>query len=187
MRFDRRLLLIGFSLLFMFGCQPDNPTPDDEESAPPPGDRIPQTVRVRQTAPSPARDRSPQAVANRLVRIALQFPQVKGASAISLGRYTVVGIEVDPKLDRGQVGTLKSSVAEALQEDPQGSNALVTADPDLTQRIRELSEDMANGRPGAGLAEEVAEIAARIAPHPSKEVKRRENNPSPNNQSQRTR
>lgn len=170
----RRFWVLLFSTLFLFGCQTDNPAPSNEESAPPDGNKIPQTVRVRQTAPTPKKEQSPQAVSNRMVNIALQFPQVKQASAISLGGYTLVGINVDPSLDRGQVGTLKASVAEALQEDPQGANALVTADPDLTERIRKLSQDIANGHVLSGLAEEVAEIAARIAPHPAREVERNE-------------
>lgn len=73
---------------------------------------------------------------------------------------------------------MKYSVAEALKEDPQGANALVTADPDLVQRIRELSDDINKGRPLSGLTDELAEIAGRISPQPSKETRKREETPS---------
>lgn len=172
---------MGILLLTLVGCQPANQPPANE-SAPPRGERIPETVRVRQTAPQHRVDKSPQAVAQRMVNIAASVPQVRNATAISLGKYTIVGIDVDPTLDRGRVGTLKYTVAQALQEDPQGSRALVTADVDLVQRIRELNEDLKNGRPIGGIMEELAEIAARISPQPSKEVKKREEAPSKVNQ-----
>lgn len=173
MKIARRLWVLFISTLVLFGCQSDNPPTSSKRSAPP-DDQIPQTVRVRQTAPSPKKEKTSQEIANRLVNIALQFPQVKNASAISVGEYSLVGIDVDPSLDRGQVGTLKASVAEALQEDPQGANALVTADPNLTERIRKLSQEIAEGHVLSGLAEEVAEIASRIAPHPARQVEKNE-------------
>lgn len=173
--------VLGALSIILIGCQPANKPPANQ-SAPPPGQRIPHTQRVKQTAPQPDRDRSPQAVADRLVQIATNVPQVRNATAISLGRYSVVGIDVDPTLDRGRVGTIKYTVAQALQEDPQGSNAIVTADVDIVQRIRELNQDIRNGRPMAGVMEELAEIVARIAPQPSKEVKKREEDPTKVNQ-----
>ncbi|MDR6224848.1 YhcN/YlaJ family sporulation lipoprotein [Desmospora profundinema] len=158
----------------LFGCQPANKPPVNE-SAPP---QTPHTQRVRQTAPEPQRNANPQAVAERLAEIATQMPQVQGATALSAGGFTIVGIDVDPTLERGRVGTVKYSVAEALKEDPQGSNALVTADVDLVQRLRELADDAQKGRPLAGLAEELSDIAARIVPQPSKQVPRQEEPPT---------
>jgi YhcN/YlaJ family sporulation lipoprotein len=161
------------AFLLLVGCQPANKPPGGE-SAPPARHSIPETVRVKQTAPEPTRDRNPQAIAERMVKLAVGIPQVRGASAISLGPYTLVGIDVDPTLDRGRVGTVKYTVAQALHEDPQGTNALVTADVDLVARIRSLSHDLKNGRPVAGILEELAEIAGRIVPQPSRETKKRE-------------
>ncbi|GGE22796.1 hypothetical protein GCM10011571_26090 [Marinithermofilum abyssi] len=171
-------VLCGIGLLF--GCQPANKPPANESA--PPTDKIPHTQRVRQTAPDPRYARNPQAIANRMVRIATNMPQVKGATAVSAGPYTIVGIDVDPTLDRGRVGTIKYSVAQALQEDPQGSNVLVTADTDLVQRLRELSDDVAHGRPLSGVAQELAEIAGRIMPQPSKQIQRKEQAPNRLNQ-----
>ncbi len=167
----RALTLIFLAAVWLLGCQPANKPPANE-SAPSPNTT--QKIRVDQTAPESRRTDRNQAVAERMVRIATSFPQVKSATAVVAGRYTIVGIDVDPTLDRGRVGTLKYSVAQALHEDPQGKNALVTADVDLVQRLRELADDMRAGRPAAGIAEELAEIAARIMPQPSKEVPRQE-------------
>ncbi|MBO2533787.1 sporulation lipoprotein, YhcN/YlaJ family [Planifilum fulgidum] len=171
----RALTLIFLAAVWLLGCQPANKPPANE-SAPSPNTT--QKIRVDQTAPESRRTDRNQAVAERMVRIATSFPQVKSATAVVAGRYTIVGIDVDPTLDRGRVGTLKYSVAQALHEDPQGKNALVTADVDLVQRLRELADDMRAGRPAAGIAEELAEIAARIMPQPSKEVPRQEQPPT---------
>ncbi len=54
----------------------------------------------------------------------------------------------------------------------------MTADPDLVQRIRELSDDINKGRPISGLADELAEIAGRISPQPSKKTQKQEETPS---------
>ncbi|GAA5344689.1 YhcN/YlaJ family sporulation lipoprotein [Planifilum fimeticola] len=172
----RVLSLIFIATVCLLGCQPANKPPANE-SAPPPGTG-PQKVRVDQTAPESRRTDRNQAIAERMVRIATSFPQVKNATAVVAGRYTIVGIDVDPTLDRGRVGTIKYSVAQALHEDPQGKDALVTADVDLVQRLRELADDMRAGRPAAGIAEELAEIAGRIMPQPSKEVPRQEQTPN---------
>ena len=55
-----------------------------------------------------------------------------------MGNTAVVGLNVDGNLDRAEVGTIKYTVAEALQSDPAGANALVTADLDVTNRIADL-------------------------------------------------
>lgn len=117
-----------------------------------------------------------------MTEIATQMPQVESATSIVLGRYTLVGINLDPTLDRGRAGTIKYSVAQALHEDPQGANALVTADPDLVQRIRELADHINKGRPISGLADELADIAGRISPQPSKQTPKNEEPPSPTDQ-----
>jgi YhcN/YlaJ family sporulation lipoprotein len=182
MRFLCRLTIpLIVSLAILAGCQQENKPPANQ-SAPGTNKQIPEVRRVKQTAPEPHRDRSPQAVADRLVRIATSVPHVKGANAIVIGGYTLVGIDLEPTLDRGRVGTIKYTVAEALREDPQGARALVTADTDLVQRIRELNDDIRRGRPISGLMEELAEIAARIAPLPSRETEKSEQKPDKINQ-----
>jgi YhcN/YlaJ family sporulation lipoprotein len=102
--------------------------------------------------------------ADHLVQLATRVKGVKGATAVVVNKVAVVGIDVDDKLERSRVGTIKYSVAESLKEDPLGATALVTADPDLVQRIREMNEDIRKGRPIAGIAEELADITGRIIP-----------------------
>lgn len=105
--------------------------------------------------------------ADRLANLATRVPGVSQATVIVVGPYTLVGIDVNKKLDRGRVGTIKYSVAQALKKDPRGKNALITADVDIVQRLRELNQEIARGKPMSGIMDELAEIAGRIAPQPS--------------------
>lgn len=122
------------------------------------------------TAPTPAPqyNKSNTTIANRLVHIAKRMPHVRNATAVSVGRYSIVGLDLDPTLDRNHVGTVKYSVAQALHKDPVGARALVTADADLVQRLKNVNKDIKQGHPMSGIMHELAAIAARIAPQPTK-------------------
>lgn len=163
-------------ILFTFvvtGCALDNKPPSEDANP------KTQNVSYKQTAPQtsvPSGQKRTQSDTNHLVQLALQIPQVKGASAVSLGRYTIVAIDVNPDLDSARVGTVKYAVAQALRDDPRGKSALITADVDLMYRIQEMNKEISQGRPIAGIMKELAAITSRIAPQPSTEVKKRERN-----------
>ncbi len=107
---------------------------------------------------------SGQQIAKRLTDLAVQVPQVNDATAVVLGEYAIVGIDVDKDLDRSQVGTIKYSVGEILQNDPYGANATIVADPDMNERIREVAADIKNGNPIRGILNELSDITSRIIP-----------------------
>src|SRR5699024_10185829 len=175
-----RILTLICAVGLLVGCQPANKSPANESA--PRANNAPHTERVKQTEPEPRRTNNNQAVARRLTQLATQVPQVEGATAVVFAGYTIVGLDLNSTLDRSRTGEVKYAVAQALHEDPQGANALVTADPDLVQRIRELSDDINQGRPAAGLAERLGDIAGRIAPQPSKETPQKEQPPSQTDQ-----
>ncbi|WP_066369721.1 YhcN/YlaJ family sporulation lipoprotein [Neobacillus fumarioli] len=105
-----------------------------------------------------------QEISKRLVSLATSIPNVNDATAVVLGRYAIVGIDVNSKLDRSQVGSIKYSVAESLKKDPYGANAVVVADPDTTERLKEIQADINHGRPIRGIMEELADVAGRLMP-----------------------
>ncbi|CAM4040607.1 YhcN/YlaJ family sporulation lipoprotein [Cohnella lubricantis] len=107
---------------------------------------------------------NPQAVAAHLEQLAKGVKGVSDANCVVFGKYAIVGIDVEKTLPRSRVGTIKYAVAEAFRKDPYGVDALVTADMDLDERIREIRQDVANGRPVAGFAEELADIVGRLVP-----------------------
>jgi len=107
---------------------------------------------------------NPKKVAAHLEELAKGVPGVKGANCVVFGSYAVVGIDVDETMERSRVGTVKYAVAEAFRKDPYGIDAVVTADIDLAQRLREIRADIRDGRPIAGFAEEMADIVGRLIP-----------------------
>ncbi|MED1469674.1 YhcN/YlaJ family sporulation lipoprotein [Bacillus salipaludis] len=105
-----------------------------------------------------------QEISKRLVELATSIPNVNDATAVVIGRYAIVGIDVNSQLERSQVGTIKYSVAESLKKDPYGAKSIVVADADTTARLREISTDINKGRPIQGIMEELADIAGRLMP-----------------------
>jgi len=174
------LMIISLLILLTMGCQTANKPPGNE--AAPPTKQIKQSQSVPQTIPEPKRDQSPEAVAHRLTSLALRVPQVNDATAIVFGKYAIVGLDLNAHLDRSRVGTIKYSVAQALKEDPQGATALITSDPDLVQRIREMNSDIKKGHPIKGITEELSDIAARIIPQVPRAVQKKEQPPSTQDQ-----
>ncbi|MDP4096956.1 YhcN/YlaJ family sporulation lipoprotein [Paenibacillus sp. P96] len=105
--------------------------------------------------------------ADHLANLAQRVQGVKNANCVVLGNTAIVGINVDGKLDRSRVGTIKYSVAEALDKDPHGLKTFVTADADINNRLAEMTHDIRNGHPVQGFGNELADIMGRIIPQMS--------------------
>lgn len=105
-----------------------------------------------------------QEVSKHLVDLATSIPSVNDATAVVLGRYAIVGIDVNEDIDRSQVGSIKYTVAESLKNDPHGARTVVIADPDMTARLREIQEDIQSGEPIQGIVNELADISGRLMP-----------------------
>lgn len=103
-------------------------------------------------------------VAAHLEQLAEGIDGVSHARCVIFGNKAVVGIDVDPRLDRSRVGTIKYSVAEAFHKDPLGIDALITADIDINQRLSDLGAAIQAGKPISGFAEEMADIIGRLMP-----------------------
>lgn len=133
-----------------------------QQSAPTPaGDR----VKVQQTNEANKKNiDNPKKVAAHLENLARSVVGVEDANCVVFNHYAIVGIDVDAQMDRSKVGTLKYAVAEAFRKDPYGINAVVTADMDLAQRLREIRVDINNGHPVAGFTEELGDIVGRLIP-----------------------
>ncbi|RHW36547.1 YhcN/YlaJ family sporulation lipoprotein [Neobacillus notoginsengisoli] len=121
-------------------------------------------MKVRNTEVRDVDRKTGESAARHLEQIASSVPNVNSANAIVLGRYAIVGINIDAATERSEAGVIKYSVAEALKNDPTGAKALVVADPDMNARLRELSADIRNGKPLQGILYELADIAGRIIP-----------------------
>ncbi|ABO66317.1 Lipoprotein, putative [Geobacillus thermodenitrificans NG80-2] len=121
-------------------------------------------VRVKNTVDEKVENKSGQEIARRLAEIANRVPNVHDAAAIVVGKYALVGIDVGANVDASRVGTIKYSVAEALQKDPYGANAIIVADPDLYTRVRNIGKQIDDGRPVQAFMNEIADIVGRVMP-----------------------
>lgn len=183
-----RTLLCLVSILTILSlvaaCAPNNQTqpnePDQYDDAQQNHSASNQQVGVRDDVLNPfniTSNEEAQEVADRLVELATQLEHVNDATAVVVGGYAVVGIDVDAELDRSEVGTIKYSVAEALKADPLGAYAIVTADADTNYRLREMYRDIQEGRPIAGVMDELAAIVGRLMPQVPRNVPDPKNRP----------
>ncbi|MBP2239983.1 YhcN/YlaJ family sporulation lipoprotein [Cytobacillus eiseniae] len=121
-------------------------------------------VNVKNSAIQEVDRSSGQDISKHLVSLATSIPNINDATAIVLGKYAIVGIDVNKNLERSEVGAIKYSVAESLKNDPHGARAIIIADPDLNARLKEVSEDIQAGRPIQGIMNELADITGRLMP-----------------------
>lgn len=136
-------------------------------AAPPQGQNNEGRAHVQQASDG----QTQQDLTAHLEELAKRIPQVENARCVVIGKTAILGIYVDPKLERAKVDSIKYSVAEALRKDPRGVNAYVTADMAVGERIREVQEHMKAGRPFTGFAEELGDIIGRIIPQMPKDTR----------------
>jgi YhcN/YlaJ family sporulation lipoprotein len=148
-------LLLIISLFLLFGC---NNREDDVAQ------NQHNTVNVKNSTIQNVDKQTGQQISKHLADLATSIPKVNDATAVVLGRYALVGIDVNKDLDRSEVGSIKYSVAESLKNDPHGSRAIVIADPDINARLKEIGEDIQTGKPIEGIMNELADIAGRVIP-----------------------
>jgi YhcN/YlaJ family sporulation lipoprotein len=151
-----RYLFIAICICLLNGCNIGNNerARDDDRSL----------VRVKNTADEKAANKSGQEIAHRLADLANRVPNVNDAAALVVGKYAIVGIDIDANMDASRVGTIKYSVAETLQKDPYGANAIIIADPDLYTRLKNIVNQVDNGRPVQAFMNEIADIVGRVMP-----------------------
>lgn len=153
----KKKLLAGLAVLFIAGCGANNNQSQENNN----GNNL---VNVKNSTIQEVDRTTGQQISRRLVHLATSIPNVNDATAVVLGRYAVVGIDVNKNLERSEVGAIKYSVAESLKNDPDGARAIIIADPDINARLREISDDIKNGRPIQGIMNELADIAGRLMP-----------------------
>jgi YhcN/YlaJ family sporulation lipoprotein len=170
-----KLIFVSLLLItLMTGC---GQSPQDGASSS--QDANQNQIHVNQIAPPKQKITDPKAVTERLEKLASSIPQVESAHCVVFGDVAVVGINVSKDMDRARVGTIKYSVAEALRKDPYGVHAIVTADMDLDQRLRDIRDNIRNGKPIVGFGEQMAEIIGRIMPQLPQDIQPPPNNPAP--------
>jgi YhcN/YlaJ family sporulation lipoprotein len=150
-----RLIAVLALIMFMSACNAlNNANQDDKDNK----------VKVQNSAIQEVDRKSGQEISKHLVGLTTRVPNVEDAAAVVIGRYAIVGIDVNDQMERSEVDTVKYTVAETLKKDPHGARAAVIADPDITARLKEISEDIRNGKPIQGIMNELSDITGRVMP-----------------------
>src|SRR5690625_4585834 len=161
MRMHLRLsFILCISLILLIGCQ-SNANDQSKQTKKHDNQRV---THVKQNQQDEDIYSSHKQMANHLANVANDVPQVNDAVAVVAGPYAVVGIDVDKDLDRTRVGSIKYSVAEALQHDPYGKTAVVVADADVMERLRGMGDKISQGQPVQGVDDEHSAMVGRYMP-----------------------
>lgn len=153
-------LLILF-LFLLSGCTNNNVENSQQSEN---RENPPHVTNVKNSTIQEVDRKTGQDIAKRLVTLATSIENVNDATAVVIGRYALVGVDINADLDRSEVGSIKYAVAESLKNDPDGANAIIIADPDLNARLKEIGEDIQNGKPIKGIFNELADISGRLIP-----------------------
>lgn len=170
----------------MVGCQ-QNHNPEQEGRH---NNQNPNVHEVKQSVDKPGRNNqknpSSQDIARNLVKVAKSEKQVNDATALVTMGYAVVGLDVDKHLDRTGVDNVKYSVAESLRDQRYGANAVVIADPDTVQQLKEMKDDIAQGRPVSGVLDQLSDIVGRVMPQIPNDMKNQIKNERPKQNQKQT-
>lgn len=153
-----RVLLFSCLIIGLAACQNQ-----EQESLPQQENKNP-TIQVKDSDPVPKQRKTNQQISKHLANVAREVPDVRRATTLVAGPYIVVAIDVDKELDRSRVGSIKYSVAEALKKDPYGKDAVVVADADGYERIKQMARKVREGHPIRGITDELAAIVGRYMP-----------------------
>ncbi|MED3552336.1 YhcN/YlaJ family sporulation lipoprotein [Cytobacillus praedii] len=148
--------LVIFTAVLLSGCGVNNQSLQDDQKQ--------NIVNVKNSTIQEVDRTTGQDISKHLVNLASSIPNVNDATAVVIGNYAIVGIDVNKNLERSEVGTIKYSVAESLKNDPHGARAIIIADPDINARLREVSGDIQTGKPIQGIMNELADISGRLMP-----------------------
>lgn len=151
----KRFSILFAMVIMLVGCGTQNKAVNDESQ---------NLVKVKNSTIEEVDRETGQAVSKHLVDLATSVPDVHDATAVVIGNYAIVGIDVDQNIDRSQVGSIKYSVAESLKNDPHGARAVVIADPDMMARLKEIAADIRAGNPISGIMNELSDISGRLMP-----------------------
>jgi len=170
-------ILLFLTIIFIIsGCGTTNNAGENEKDT---------RVKVQNSIENHVDRKTGQEIASHLVELASSVPNVNDATAVVLGKYAIVGIDVNAKLERSRVQTIKYSVAESLQHDPYGANAIVVADADTYERLKQMKKQIEDGRPVTGILDELAQIVGRLVPDiPSDIIDNNNTEPTKTNDSQ---
>lgn len=93
--------------------------------------------------------------------------QVKDARTVISEKLAYVSVEIDNTADTAESATLKDEITEVVKKtDTEIETVYVMEDADTFTRMKEIGDDIANGKPVSGFAEELENLFVRVTPTP---------------------
>lgn len=120
------------------------------------------TVNV---VPNTAYNQSLTSRANKMAEAATQVSGVNRSVVVISGNTALIGVQTNGMQNTATTNTIKNNVIGNVKaSDRIIRNVYVTADPSIYTRLTNLSSDIVNGKPVAGLTREISAITARLKP-----------------------
>lgn len=100
--------------------------------------------------------------ARNIVNSILTVPGIKRVIVVVNGKTALIGLDVDNN-QSGNINYLKNAAVQKTRSvEPNITNVEVTADKDMYARISKLNEDIINGKPLTGVAEDFISVIRKV-------------------------
>lgn len=107
-------------------------------------------------------------LSQRATQIAKDINSIDGvekATVIITGETALIGLNLGDSLNDEQISNIKKLAETKTKDSNNGiKNAAVTASPEIVQRITNLANDIKEGKPISGLADELGNLIKRVTP-----------------------
>lgn len=153
---------------------PVNPSPYNPNVPPAPNMRPAPPAPAPAPAPTPAPRANNRAddTAERIAQMVTRMENVDRATAVVMGNMALIGIRMEGgneqqarNRDNAAGQQMKRQIADKVEREfPEISEALVTTDPEITNRIENISRNIQQGRPISESLDEIAQIIRDITP-----------------------
>lgn len=121
--------------------------------------------------PTPTQPTTPQPMqtennrANALAKKISQMNDINSATVVLSNNNAWVGIDLKANVENKMSNETKNEVTRIVKEaEPNINTVYVTADADTVTRLRNITRDIAAGKPVSGFINELNEIGRRIMP-----------------------
>lgn len=143
--------------------QTDTPNEDADNNILPGDEDNNTTDNTTNSADGDLHDRA-EKIADAVVK---DVAQVKDARTVISERLAYVSVEIDNTADTAESATLKDEITEVVKKtDTEIETVYVMEDADTFTRMKEIGDDIANGKPISGFAEELENLFVRVTPTP---------------------
>ena len=117
------------------------------------------------TAPTPNAPVKDDAMAEKTARKISNMEGINSATVVFSGNKAWVGVDMAANVEDKLTDKTKNEITKLVKmEDAKVDTVYVTADADIFSRLKNIANDIANGKPITGFVNELNEIGRRVVP-----------------------